>query len=160
MAETKSRLFKRETCTRHLLDLLKIAEEINSGNIDRNEIEKELLCSFKVKSITVFGSYINTKNPKIHDLDISIEIVDNPDTVNNEDLFEKRMRLASILKPQFSYFDTMFYQHNFILMTLKHRSNIISLHEPSELAQLDCEKVVVFEDGKVLADILNRIIQT
>ena len=65
MAEGKKRLYKRETARKALESFIGQAEQVVSGKTD---FPDQLIHAI------VFGSYVNTDNPKVHDLDIEIVV--------------------------------------------------------------------------------------
>ena len=65
MSESKKRLYKRETATLAAESLLDRIDEINNGNADYQYYNR-------IKSVLLFGSFVNSNNPLIHDLDVLV----------------------------------------------------------------------------------------
>lgn len=68
MAETKKRLYKRDTVERKLNELLRRVDEVNSGVGCTGEY------LYHVKRLVVFGSYLDATKDRVHDLDIGYEL--------------------------------------------------------------------------------------
>lgn len=63
MSETKKKEYTRETCTAAAKEVLQHALEINEGKADYQYYNK-------VKELILFGSYVNSDKPSLHDLDV------------------------------------------------------------------------------------------
>ena len=117
MAEGKKRLFKRETCTLELNELLNRVEQVNH----------DPYYLYYVKELIVFGSYVNTQNPKIHDLDIALNLEQKCD--NREFVMKKSSERVRASNKSLSFLDTIYYCYIETAKYLQNRSHILSLHD-------------------------------
>jgi len=117
MAEGKKRLFKRETCTLELNELLNRAEQVNH----------DPYYLYYVKELIVFGSYVNTQNPKIHDLDIALDLEQKCD--DREFVMKKSSERVRASGKSLSFVDTIYYCYIETAKYLQNRSHILSLHD-------------------------------
>lgn len=138
MAEGKKRLYKRETIERIFNELHERVMYVNyEGHIR------------KVKDVIVFGSFVNTDKPMIHDLDVVYVLYESDfanrkieETISWQRLDERR---------PFSYiswWDVTFYPENEIYWYLKNRQGIISLHGSLDLGAAVYQKhMYLMKDG-------------
>jgi|GEM_PF-1559218 len=117
MAEGKKRLFKRETCTLELNELLNRVEQVNHSPY----------YLYYVKELIVFGSYVNTQNPKIHDLDIALDLEQKCD--NREFVMKKSSERVRASGKSLSFVNTIYYCYIETAKYLQNRSHILSLHD-------------------------------
>ena len=117
MAEGKKRLFKRETCTLELNELLNRVEQVNHSPY----------YLYYVKELIVFGSYVNTQNPKIHDLDIALDMEQKCD--DREFVMKKSSERVRASNKSLSFLDTIYYCYIETAKYLQNRSHILSLHD-------------------------------
>ena len=117
MAEGKKRLFKRETCTLELNELLNRVEQVNH----------DPYYLYYVKELIVFGSYVNTQNIKIHDLDIALNLEQKCD--NREFVMKKSSERVRASEKSLSFVNTIYYCYIETAKYLQNRSHILSLHD-------------------------------
>ena len=85
---------------------------------------------WKVTIVVLFGSYINTSNPRINDVDIAIILKPKPDTIANPRLNEQHILLAERSGRYFQSNDQRAnWPYTEVLLYLKSRSRTISLHD-------------------------------
>ena len=122
MAEGKKREYKRETVSKVYNELRERVRVVNEQN--------HILI---VKDIIVFGSFINSNNPLIHDLDVcfitnKVDFYDKSiHKISNERLSKRRPNTY------FSFTDVLNYPVNEIIWYLKKKQGIISLHSIDDI---------------------------
>lgn len=141
MAEGKKREYKRETVERVFEELKERVMLVNyQGHIR------------KVKDVIVFGSFINTDKPKIHDLDVVFVLYPRDFSnqrlehyISENRLFERRPFSNT------SYFDITSYPFNEVYWFLKNGVGIISLHDECDIKAATYQKhIYLMKDGVYL----------
>jgi len=138
---TAAKPLLRKTADKKLEEFLERVHELNSNE----------RYPYKVTKVILFGSYITDKE-RINDVDIGFEYTQKS---KDEDEF-KRMCELSVQKAKehgkqlTTYMDQLYWPYQEMLLFLKSRSRVISLHEASADGLFekleDSEKRVVFEE--------------
>lgn len=141
MAEGKKRLFYRSTVLKTFKDLYERVKHINEADLMLN-----------IKDIIVFGSFINTTNEMIHDLDVcfTFERNTNSNSCEYHNELQRRMEKA---RPAggYTFLDCLFYDVYETARYLRGHSSIISVHDVSSLdAALYQIHIYLMKDGKIL----------
>lgn len=142
MAETKKRRYKRETIAKRLEEIKKRITEINENNY----------YMYKITKAVVFGSYINTNNDYLHDLDIAIELRQRTEVYGHlnsiyVELSYDRFRKSS---SKMNSLYASYYGKEEVYRALKNKSTVISLHslkDDSE-AVFNDKYEVIFEESE------------
>jgi len=115
-----ARPFTRAVADRHIAALVERARAINKS--------QEYL--FWVESVAVFGSYLDSSVERLGDLDVAVQL--SPRSGGQE--FQERCRERSAMSGRnFStYLDSLVWPQTEVLMRLKNRSRVISLHDAKQ----------------------------
>ena len=125
MAETKGRLYSRRTVAKHYRHFTIQMEDFNELNFPD-----------KLMDVVIFGSYINTNNPKIHDLDIGVRFEKHPELYENY-----RNNMDEVHKKRYKNFTEQLYAPYLDeIRFLKARIGTISIHD------IDMESEAIFKD--------------
>ena len=142
MAESKSKLYKRKTVEKKLNELLERISQLNE------EISHPEFTCF-VDEMVAFGSYINTDNEKIHDLDIAIRLKLKPRYNNNIGLASREAQQRA--PENIDFLRKLCWSQEEVYQYLKNRCGIYSFHlldEERKIVESDIHKVLV-KNGKL-----------
>lgn len=141
MAETKKRLYSRKTVAKHYRNFTIQMEDFNELNFPD-----------KLMDVVIFGSYINTDNQKIHDLDIGIRLEKHTDLYESyiADMSEAQKKRYSNTNFTNKLYAPYFEEIRF----LKAKMSTISIHD----IQNDSEAIFkdkylyIMKDGIILEE--------
>lgn len=141
MAETKKRLYSRKTVAKHYRNFTIQMEDFNELNFPD-----------KLMDVVIFGSYINTDNQKIHDLDIGIRLEKHTDIYESyiADMSEAQKKRYSNTNFTNKLYAPYFEEIRF----LKAKMSTISIHD----IQNDSEAIFkdkylyIMKDGIILEE--------
>ena len=123
MAEGKKRLYRRDTVKRSLESFVEQAKKVLDGDIDLPD---------KLIHAIVFGSFVNTDNDRVHDLDIGIVVREHREKWM--DYITKHPELSTG-----DWFNDLYLPQIMMIKFLKNGKGIISIHYFTEEEFRDCE---------------------
>jgi len=127
MADSKKRLYSRETINKHYSDFIEQVKTYNEKGFPD-----------KILDVVIFGSYINTNNPKMHDLDIGIRFEKHPELYED---YKKKMSKEQLEKyANRCFLDRLVIPHTEEIRFLKAKHGTISLYD------IDYDKEYIFND--------------
>ena len=136
----------REVAEQHLADLIGRAKEIN----------KDDTYAYSVKRLVLFGSLLDPNRREVGDVDIWYSLGAKWKTP--EEGAEARERSVDRAKGRGQSFrsfeDRLYWPRQEVMLKLKNRSRIISLHDDWEMDRVDWPRRVVFDAGDVEFDSL------
>lgn len=148
MSESKKRLYKRATAAAAARALIDRIEAINSGTADYPYYNK-------IESVILFGSFVNSDRPNIHDLDVLV-IHDDDRTLMTKFHAEHPGLFSDYLQDLFS---EMYLKEKY----LRNRKTIYSFHsnlnegpEIVDIAKSD-KHIVLCRDHQICDDALTKI---
>ena len=126
MSESKQREYKRATVAKKLPELMRRVMQLNDESEHPDFV-------YKVEELIVFGSFVNTDNEKIHDLDIGIKLVPKDKYVHlsSEDLQHISYRRAVEANITDMILQSFWLEEE-VLRYLKNKSGIYSFHPADE----------------------------
>ena len=148
MSETKKKMYKRVAAAKAARELIPRIEAINNDNADYHYYNK-------IKDVILFGSFVNTDQDMVHDLDVCVVHDDDRDLL---DKFYRQHRgtFKNLLQDLFC---ELYLKQRFT----KNGKSIYSLHsnveEGSEIISIATSKehVYLFRDHKLCDDALGAI---
>ena len=143
MAETKGKLYSRKTIDKHYGDFTIQVEDFNGLGFPD-----------KLMDVIVFGSYINTDNRKIHDLDIGVRFEKHPELYED---FKKKMKENQLRKySNKNFLEKLLIPYTEEIRFLKAGHGTISIHDIQydEEAIFKDKHLYIMKDGKLIEDAL------
>ena len=160
MAEGKLKEYSRESSYKQLIEYINRAKNINKGDIPFERL-------VKVNNLIVFGSFVNSKKEKVHDVDLLLDLERLYDEdISVFDVDEKAPKLANYFEKKInSLSNNIVSMHNVpikcIISYLKANLNIISAHGYDDKEFLDeilnDKHLFIIKNGKVLDNNINKL---
>lgn len=148
MAEIKKRLYLRRTIDRHYSHFTIQVEDFNILNFPD-----------KLMDVVIFGSYINTNNPKIHDLDIGVRFEKHPELYDD---YKKRMSKKQLAKyVNKSFLEQLYIPYLEEIRFLKAGYGTISIHDIQDDADavFKDKHLYIMKDEEIIDEALSAPIE-
>lgn len=144
MPENKLKEFKRESVDRVYKEFIDRVKHIFVNREEHIDV---------IKYICVFGSYVNSDKPRIHDLDIVIDTHLRPG-ISTEDFRKYIIGIENKYFEEGKYIsphDAIDYHRNEILVALRNNSKMISFHDVYDLnVALQDKHIWIVKDCKLI----------